>query len=269
MSVKESADHNETLGKTPCEIPDDDSVSAQHWMTPGEIVTVRGVSNEKYMSMTWVTDEAPKAGKVILRGVIGDKEQKIRVKVEKVSPTTLALSEPHRQATPLQLNLQFDVPYHWKFEAWMLSTLKLPVQDEPHNIDQYLNRCIPLPGLGGNTITLRRKLVLHARPLIMFPRLEHLGLEIIFHSKWYDNACKDGKKHEATLIEADILKPFDQDYIWIFCAWCKKFHLPYDGPGSHRCSNKHQKARSNLFECCSAASLRSSMGFWDVQDRWL
>ena len=151
----------------------------------------------------------------------------------------------------------------------MLSTIKLPVQDEPHNIDQYLNRRIPLPGHGNSTIMLRRRLVKHVRPLIMFPRLEKLNLEIIFHSNWYDKTYKKGQTTEATLIEADILKPFDQDYIWIFCAWCKKFHLPYDGPGSHRCSNKHQKARSNLFECCSAASLRSSMGFWDVQDRWL
>ena len=151
----------------------------------------------------------------------------------------------------LALNYQLDVPFQ----------LQLPLQDEPQNIDQYLNRWIPLPGFGENMIMLRRRDSPHAIPLIMYPRLEELGLEILFHSTWYGETTR--------VMEADIIKPCPAKHIWIFCAWCGKFHLPYDGPGSHRCGKKHQNARKNTFKCYSADYLRASMGFRNVKDRWL
>ena len=72
-------------------------------------------------------------------------------------------------------------------------------------------------------------------PLLMYPRLEALGLELVFESRWAGG--------QTVIIEIDILKPCPQKHIWVFCAWCRKFHLPFDGLNSHRCSRKHQNAR--------------------------
>ena len=93
----------------------------------------------------------------------------------------------------------------------------------------------------------------------MFPRLEKLNLELCFYSEWY--------KEATVVIETDILKPCPAKQIWIFCAWCQKFHLPYDGPGSHRQSKKHANARWYL-DNVPAERLREQIGF-QVEGRWL
>ena len=61
-------------------------------------------------------------------------------------------------------------------------------------------------------------------PLLMYPRLNAMGLELWFHSMWHGQSV-------------DGLGP------WPICRWCPKFHLPYDGPGSHRQSQQHTKFR--------------------------
>ena len=98
------------------------------------------------------------------------------------------------------------------------------------------------------------------RPLLMYPRLEALGLEIVFESRWYQG--------RTVVIEIDILKPCPQRQIWVFCAWCGKFHLPFEGPNSHRCGNKHAKARWYL-DNVPKDSLREQSGFMHVEGRWL
>ena len=100
--------------------------------------------------------------------------------------------------------------------------------------------------------------------MIMYPRLEELGLEMLFNSTWYHGATSN----YAAVIEIDILKPCPAGHIWVFCAWCGRFHLPFDGPGSHRNSRAHEKARQHM-DTMDLESLRLKMGFWNVEQRWL
>ena len=218
------------------------------WMKPGEAVKVKGINVEdpgkknQYESMTWKIMEAPgPEGRVIL----GHGEKLIRVSVDKVSPATLDFS-----------SVQFDVPSHWKVESWITWASCQP------DIDAYLNKWIPLPGDGQNSIMVRRQGAsqCHVRPMIMYPRLEELGLEMLFNSTWYGQT--------AVVIEIDILKPCPAGHIWVFCAWCGRFHLPFDGPGSHRNSRAHEKARQHM-DHEDLESLRLKMGFWNVEQRWL
>ena len=239
------------------------------WMNKGEIVNIRGVSDQyaEYESMTWIIDDAPNDGKVLLRC----DSKWIRLAVDKVLPTTLqtfTASETNTVSpTTLQtidtacetLNYQLDVPFHWKLESWIVAKLPNPIDRDADPIEKYLNQWVPLPGLGGNCILLR-KCSEHRRPLLMFPRLEMLGLELCFYSEW--------NKGATVVIEADILKPCPAKQIWIFCAWCQKFHLPYDGPGSHRQSKKHAYARW-YFDTVPAERLREQIGFQQVEGRWL
>ena len=127
-------------------------------------------------------------------------------------------------------------------------------------LDQYLDTWIPIPGLGGNSILLRRSVYPRRRPLVMYPRLEQLGLEMWFRSDWYGQS--------AEIIEFDVLKPCPAGQIWPFCSWCRKFHLPYDGPGSHRCSLAHLRARGWL-DSCNVEEIRAQCEFYNVQGRWL
>ena len=190
---------------------------------------------------------------------------RIEVNVEVVYPVALALREDHKASSASEtLNFQLDVPWHWKFESWAVSTLSrgpLSRQVEFVDIDDFLNVEIPIPGLGGNRIMLRRRCSDHRRPCLMFPRLEMLGLEMLFLSTWYDQQI-------MSIIEIDILKPCPQKQIWPYCAWCGKFHLPYEGYGSHRKSKKHEKAQWYL-DNRSAEHLREQAGFMHVRGRWL
>ena len=125
--------------------------------------------------------------------------------------------------------------------------------------DRFLNTWLKLPGYGGNMIMLR-PCAYRERPLLMFPRLEKLGLEMCFYPTWHGQG--------TIVIEIDILKPCPQVHIWVFCAWCRKFHLPYDGPGSHRQSRSHEKARQYL-DTAPAQNLRERTGFMHVEGRCL
>ena len=69
----------------------------------------------------------------------------------------------------------------------------------------------------------------------MFPRLSAMGLELWFRSIWYGQ--------DVVLMEVDGLVPCPAGQLWPFCRWCRKFHLPYDGSGSHRQSKQHTHFR--------------------------
>ena len=202
--------------------------------------------------------EPPQNDRVKLVGHCNGTEKVIRVGVEKVWPSSLAL----RCESSIVLNFRLDVPYHWKMESWICSTLQLAPGAEAEGSDfdmQYLNKWIPIPGLGGSSILLRRN-TFGVRPAVMYPRLLQLGLELWFHSDWYGE--------NAQIQEIDILKPCPAKHIWPFCVWCGKFHLPYDGAGSHRQSTKHCRARF-WFNDMDTDEIRARVGFNHVQGRWL
>ena len=242
-------------------------MAASQWMTQGVSVTIR-TSVPEYNAVAWAVDEPPRDGKVTLVAQVQNMEKKISVGVDKVWPATLAICDgvQTREAMDREtLNLQLDVPYHWRMEAWVFSTLHIVpgVDHSGSSIDLYLNRWIPIPGRGGNSILLRRSVQARLRlhPLVMFPRLDELRLEMWFHSVWYGES--------AEIMEFDILKPCPAGCIWPFCSWCQKFHLPYHGSGSHRCSRRHSRALAHLDSYRHRLEeLRELLGF-SVQDRWL
>ena len=143
----------------------------------------------------------------------------------------------------------------------------------------YLNRWIPLRALGGNSIMICHNHISHSHsedmtarngrgqfPLIMFPRIQIAGLELWFHSRWYNGTMQ--------LIEVDSWELCPQGQFWPKYAWCNKFHLPFDGSGSHRESRTHQRFRNNYMSGIvgndihpsqqqhAAAKLRADMLAW-------
>ena len=128
----------------------------------------------------------------------------------------------------LDLPLMVAVPFTMKLEVLVITTLvegKIDEIDDGPFIDARLNQWIPLPGWGDNSVLVKRRTG-HHRPLVMFPRLDQLGLELWFRSRW----C--GETFEVE--DVDIILPCKQDQLWPYCAWCRKFHLPSGGDGSHR-----------------------------------
>ena len=94
------------------------------WMIPGEHVQIQGIfasdtskeaQTRHYESMMWTIVEAPREGFAILcdtMDMAGTEDvHLIRVNVAKVSPANLQFS-----------GMQFDVPFHWKFESWIMET---------------------------------------------------------------------------------------------------------------------------------------------------
>ena len=239
-------------------------MAASQWMTEGVSVTVR-TSRSEYNVVAWEVFEPPQDGRVFLVGQVQNVEKMIRVGVGNVWPASLALCDGLQTLEALDrqtLNLQLDVPFHWRMEAWVFSTLHIVpgVDLGPHpDLDRYLETWIPIPFLGGNSILLQRS-THRRRPLVMYPRLEQLGLAMWFRSDWYGQS--------AEIIEFDVLKPCPAGQIWPFCSWCRKFHLPYDGPGSHRCSIAHGRARSWL-DSCDVEEIRRQCEFYNVEGRWL
>lgn len=108
---------------------------------------------------------------------------------------------------------------------------------------------------------LQRKQCRDRRPCLMFPNLDMLGLEMLFMSTWNYN-------QKMVIIEIDILKPCPAGHIWPYCAWCGKFHLPFDGKGSHRRSIKHEAAQEYM-DKCSYEHLREQADYLHVNGRWL
>ena len=239
------------------------------WMQEGEIVAVSGLAARfaKYESMLWIIEENPDQESKVLLNAVVQRYLFIRVRASKISPASLTIAVEAQAHLSQTLNFQFDLPFHWKMESWIVSQLAIRHNDraesepEPY-IEPYLNQWIPLPDdqNGGNKIMLRRCTRERERPLLMYPRLEALGLELVFFSRWYGG--------QTEIIEIDILKPCPARHIWVFCAWCGKFHLPFDGFNSHRCSRKHQNARWYM-DNRSKHWLRERCGFMHIDGRWL
>jgi hypothetical protein len=116
---------------------------------------------------------------------------------------------------------------------------------------QYLDKWVQLPLLGGNYVMLRREAV--HEELVLFPRLNSMRLELWFYSTWYNDSIR--------LRQADGLKPCPQSQIWPYCSWCRKFHLPHEGTGSHRSSKKHLKFEEHL-ACNDLHTMREELLLW-------
>ena len=148
-------------------------------------MAVSGLADEfrKYESMQWVIEENQEST-LLLRATVRVSIC-IRVSAFKTSPVSLSI--PARAHLSQTLNFQFDLPFHWKMESWMVSQLTVfrNGSAEPH-LERYLNTWIPLPDdqNGGNKIMMRRCMGERERPLLMHPRLEALGLELWFYSSW-------------------------------------------------------------------------------------
>ena len=231
-------------------------------MKAGETVTVSGlaVQFKEYETMLWVIEENQEAT-VVLRSM--QMSKLIRVSQLKIAPSSLSIPAAAQARLSQTLNFQFDLPFHWKMESWIVSKLTAFRDGRPEpDLERYLNVWIPLPDdqNGGNRILLR-KCEGERRPLLMYPRLEALGLELVFESRWYGG--------RTVVIEIDILKPCPQRHIWIFCAWCGKFHLPFDGPNSHRSSRKHNRGARWYLDFYPKDWLRAQCGFMHVEGRWL
>ena len=238
------------------------------WMQEGEIVAVSGLARRwaEYESMLWVIEENPDQASKVLLNSIDNRYLFIRVRACKIVPTSLTILDEAQAHLSQTLNFQFDLSFHWKMESWIVSQVTSRHNDaepepEPY-MEPYLNQWIPLPDdqNGGNKIMLQRCTRERQRPLLMYPRLEALGLELVFFSRWYGG--------QTVVIEIDILKPCPARHIWVFCAWCGKFHLPFEGPGSHRGGSKHQSARWYM-DNRDVDWLRERCGFMHVDGRWL
>ena len=145
------------------------TIMASHqWMTYGVSVAIR-TSVSEYNAVAWEVVEAPRDERVKLVRQVQGTEKVIRVGVGNVWPASLALcdglprpSKVPRLEASSTLNFQLDLPYYWRMESWVFSTLRIvlgadlvPAVDGPA-LDKYLDTWIPIPGLGGNNILLRR-----------------------------------------------------------------------------------------------------------------
>ena len=141
----------------------------------------------------------------------------------------LALIAPAPQIhlTDAQLQTEFVL------DSWILPTWL----DLPH---EFLNIWMRLPLVGGNSIMFREK---HRdeqhQQLVKYPRFNKMNLQIWFHSEWF--ATIEKGMEPVQLIDADVLKRCPQGHLWPYCTWCHKFHLPFQGANSHRCSVEHKK----------------------------
>jgi len=109
------------------------------------------------------------------------------------------------------------------------------VEANPSILSAVLNRWIPIPGEGGNSICLTEMELLDNHMLdepLWYPNLNRLGVALWFYSTWANDRIR--------LVEADCLKPCYADHIWPYCTYCRRFLLP---ALEHRCSNDHQKFR--------------------------
>ena len=130
-----------------------------------------------------------------------------------------------------------------------------------------LNQWLPLKALGGNSVLIRKRStrIRQRIPLIMFPRIEEWGYELWFHSVWYDGMIM--------LTEVDAWEKCPMEQYWPKCMWCNRFHLPFEGSGSHRNSSQHRRFRANQIDPIvqdpdetsrrqRAASLRATTQQW-------
>ena len=214
-------------------------------MEPGDNVVVK-CSNVVYNGVLWiVAADQTKATEdtIILQGVIAGIDKTIRIAKRKVFPTTVVYSGGCELGPEM-------------YERTILETFNAYRDDDepdPEPFDAaHLNRWVPIPGLGGNSIMLRRRPDGAPREdLVLFPRINRFDLELWFHSRWNGDVIQ--------LLDADSLGKCPQKQLWPFCAWCQRFHLPHEGPGSHRQSIKHEKFKNQHLPFYGADRVRADI----------
>lgn len=237
-----------------------DAACSQRIMAPidaGELVFVRVVdpTKQEYNTVLWRVEEILGA-RLHLKATLPSTgcEQHISVAQHRVSPATLACAASVPQSvTSFGDLMQNAIVHHtggFNAAGWDPSP--------------FLDQWIRLPLLGGNYILLRRSEPNAHLPLVMYPRINEMRLELWFHSHWLGQSMQ--------LQEVDGLKLCPQHHIWPYCQWCRKFHLPYDGQGSHRCSKDHGKFSKNYMHGISTdvelSCLRDECNKWSL-DMWL
>ena len=160
---------------------------------------------------------------------------KIVVSPRDVSSTTLVVAGPVANLLPMPV-VNSNV-YNNSIETIIMEA----TGNDPHGSwdpRAYFNRWVPLRALGGNSIMIRPPPPgQRAAPLILFPRIDRLGLEVWFHSRWYGKSTQ--------LVEVDAIDLCPQGQYWPKCMWCGKFHLPFD---AHRASNYHERFRARYMD---------------------
>ena len=94
------------------------------WMQEGETVNVSGLAARfaEYESMTWIIEVGPdQESKVLLNSVV-HRYLFIRVRASKVSPASLTIAAGAQAHLSPTLNFQFDLPFHWKMESWIVNS---------------------------------------------------------------------------------------------------------------------------------------------------
>jgi hypothetical protein len=117
--------------------------------------------------------------------------------------------------------------------AWVRH-VEMEATEEGLGDDWRLNRWIPLPLMGNNSI-LVKKCDDPDYNLAMFPNLHRNGLEMWFRSIELQT--------EFRLEDFDYLKRCPAQHFWPWCCWCKRFLLPVE---DHRCSKKHLRAKEYI-----------------------
>jgi hypothetical protein len=102
--------------------------------------------------------------------------------------------------------------------------------DSSGNFEHLLDKWVPLGGLGGSQVLVRRR-TREDYHIFMFDTIDRLGLELWFHSQW--------AQETILLADWDIIKQCPACHYWPYCFYCSKFLLP---PQCHRRSAKHERA---------------------------
>ena len=101
------------------------------WMQEGEIIAVSGLAARfaKYESMLWIIEENPDQESKVLLNAVVQRYLFIRVRASKISPASLTIAVEAQAHLSQTLNFQFDLPFHWKMESWIVSQLAIRHND--------------------------------------------------------------------------------------------------------------------------------------------
>lgn len=132
------------------------------WMQPGELVQVKKddrvvefleMHQLDHVTLWKIASEPFKYNdKYFAVELVAENDDTLRWEtyVDMVYPVTLALNEKHKASISDTLNFQLDVSWHWRFENWVINEVRPGSHSGRENfedIDRFLNKWIPIPGL--------------------------------------------------------------------------------------------------------------------------
>ncbi len=179
--------------------------------------------------MVWIVEgDAPaKPDRLLVTTCDGTNAQpKLTISVRRDAVAPLAM----HQALPVHMPDNDWLAVRQSVEAVMHEFTMAPA---PSRSLPTLNQWLPLAGLGGNSLMLRKATDPNSCALVLF--LEIHGYELWFHSTWANDSI--------LMLDFDMIKKCPAQQFWPWCSWCGKFLLPVE---SHRCSSKHSAAMQHL-----------------------